>query len=132
VTADRDELVPKHPRAETNAPLAVAPETSQAIEDPDARQAWREANRSLEQRVKRTEERLDDVASDTAEIKGMVVIIRDNSNESAKEREARRAKDAAALVARERRQKLDRRNKVIVTIVAGMLGLAGVLIKALA
>jgi tetrahydromethanopterin S-methyltransferase subunit F len=103
-----------------------------AIEDPDARQAWREANRSLEQRVKRTEERLDDVASDTAEIKGMVVIIRDNSNESAKEREARRAKDAAALVARERRQKLDRRNKVIVTIVAGMLGLAGVLIKALA
>lgn len=132
MTADRDELVPKHPRAETNAPLAVAPETSQAIEDPDARQAWREANRSLEQRVKRTEERLDDVASDTAEIKGMVVIIRDNSNESAKEREARRAKDAAALVARERRQKLDRRNKVIVTIVAGMLGLAGVLIKALA
>jgi hypothetical protein len=129
---NRDELVPKHPRPATNVPTEVAIETSEAIEDPSARQAWRETNRSLEQRVKRTEERLDDVASDTAETKGMVKVILANSEESAKERERRSQRDRMALAAREKREKLNRRNKVIVTVAAGLLGVAGVLIKALA
>lgn len=134
MTADRDELVPKHPRPSTATPEEVDASTDEsgAIEDPDARQAWREENRSLTERVAKTETKLDVVARQSASTHGMVKVILANSKESAKEREFRREKDANALIARKERERLDRRNKVIVAVIGGLLAVIGLIAKAFA
>ena len=130
---DRDEHVPKHPRAHTSPVVAVTdPETSGAIEDPDARHAWREANRTLTERVTRTETRLDDVAEVASRTEGMVTTILTNSQASAEEREYRKERELRASIARRDRERLDRRNKIAVGIVAGVFTVVIALVKAFA
>lgn len=109
VPSDRDQLVRKTPpvgvRAQTAAPEAVAPETSEAYEDPDARDAFR-AGQSDPKRIKRLEKKVDAIvekhAADNARFEAKLDTAVTLLQESATERKERHDREQADRDAREK------------------------------
>jgi hypothetical protein len=137
---DRDRRTVKTPpagvRAQTAAPVVeLAGQTSEAIEDPDERQNWREANRTVTVRVRVVEGKVDGLVPIVHELRGSMDFLVESQRKSNDEREYRAecdARDRAQALERARivAAEVDRRRERNASIVKSLIAIVVPLITA--